>query len=70
MITHGIGDLFSGLEAEEATRAEEVWKDLQLDLARRSSKGQFIVAEKSGHEIPLEQPEIVVEAIRNVLEAL
>ncbi len=69
VITHGIGDMFEGLDPETAARAEEVWRQLQNDLASRSSQGRLVVAGDSGHQIPVEQPEIVVEAIRQVINA-
>jgi pimeloyl-ACP methyl ester carboxylesterase len=36
-------------------------------LARLSSRGRHIVASKSGHWIPLDQPEVVIQAIAGVL---
>jgi pimeloyl-ACP methyl ester carboxylesterase len=36
-------------------------------LARLSTRGSHVVASNSGHWIPLDQPEVVVDAIRNVL---
>jgi pimeloyl-ACP methyl ester carboxylesterase len=42
---------------------------LQEAAARLSSNGRHIVAAGSGHWIQLDRPEIVVEAIRQVLEA-
>jgi pimeloyl-ACP methyl ester carboxylesterase len=56
-------------EAGATDNAEAVWLELQTDLARLSSNGQHIVAEKSGHRIMLEQPEVVIAAVRNVVEA-
>jgi pimeloyl-ACP methyl ester carboxylesterase len=35
-------------------------------LARRSSRGRHVVAKHSGHWIPLDEPETVVDAIRDV----
>jgi pimeloyl-ACP methyl ester carboxylesterase len=37
-------------------------------LARRSSRGKHIVAAGSGHWIHLDEPELVIEAIREVIE--
>jgi pimeloyl-ACP methyl ester carboxylesterase len=37
--------------------------------ARRSRRSRHLVAEWSGHWVPLEEPELVVEAIRGVVEA-
>ena len=44
------------------------WASLQLDLAKLSSNSQHIIAEKSGHLIPLDQPKLVVSAIHRLVE--
>ena len=50
-----------------APRFQQLHVELQRDLARRSTKGRHVVAEKSGHYIHRDQPELVVEAIGQVL---
>ena len=40
---------------------------MQLDLAARSSKGELRTARQSGHDIPNEEPEMVVQAVKDVL---
>ncbi len=47
---------------------EQAWQDGLKQLAALSPQGQLVVAEKSGHAIMLAQPELVVDAIRQVLE--
>jgi hypothetical protein len=42
---------------------------LQEELAGLSTRGERRVAEQSGHLIQIEQPEIVIEAIRDMVEA-
>jgi len=39
-------------------------------LARSSSRGRHIVAEKSGHWVPFDEPDVIVDAIRELIEAL
>jgi pimeloyl-ACP methyl ester carboxylesterase len=39
-------------------------------LARRSSQGRHIVAAKSGHWIQLDEPELVVEAVREMVRLI
>ncbi len=68
VIRHGIPDLFSSMPAMHAEQAEKVWQELQIDLANLSSNSQLLVAEKSGHGIQVDQPEIVVEAIRKMVK--
>jgi pimeloyl-ACP methyl ester carboxylesterase len=47
---------------------ERIWRELQKDLAKRSTHGEFRVAEQSGHYIHVDQPELVLQAIRDVLQ--
>ena len=51
-----------------AAKFEGIRLELQQELVRRSAKGRQIIAEKSGHFIHRDQPELVIEAIRQVLE--
>jgi pimeloyl-ACP methyl ester carboxylesterase len=53
----------------QAERLEKLRTDLQNDLARRSTNSKQIIAEKSGHDISRDQPELVVDSIRQVVEA-
>jgi pimeloyl-ACP methyl ester carboxylesterase len=45
------------------------WWSAHEELARRSSKGTHIVAERSGHFIQKDQPDLVSDAIYKVVEA-
>jgi pimeloyl-ACP methyl ester carboxylesterase len=44
--------------------------ELQEDNATLSSNSKFIMVEGSGHDIEVDQPEVVVEAIQQVIEAV
>jgi pimeloyl-ACP methyl ester carboxylesterase len=46
-----------------------VWQALQAELAALSSSGTQEWAEKGGHSLHLQEPELVVAAIRKVVEA-
>jgi hypothetical protein len=46
----------------------EDWRRLQRDQATLSARGCLIIAQRSGHLVPVDQPEIVVDAIRTVVE--
>lgn len=52
-----------------APKFEQIRLELQQELVSRSSKGRQIIAEKSGHFIQRDQPELVIDAIRRVVEA-
>jgi pimeloyl-ACP methyl ester carboxylesterase len=58
-----------GVAPEVVAQAEQVWSQMQLELTALSSRGRRIVAQKSGHSIQLDQPELVIGAIREVRAA-
>lgn len=48
---------------------DRIWRELQESIASRLPRGRLIVAERSGHFIQRDQPDLVVDAIRQVTEA-
>lgn len=70
VVRHGIPDLFASMPAEQAKQSEQVWQELQADLVKLSSNSQMFVAEKSGHGIQIDQPSIVVDVIRQMVETV
>jgi pimeloyl-ACP methyl ester carboxylesterase len=46
---------------------EPFWRQLQRELARLVPEGRLVVATESGHDIHHEQPELVLDAIRDVV---
>lgn len=57
-----------GPEARKDPERRKVSKELQADLARLLPNSKHIMAEKSGHFIQLHQPDLVIEAIRMVVD--
>ena len=53
-----------------ATESSDERRRLQEALARRSSRGRHLAAADSGHWIPIDEPQTVVEAIREVVMAV
>jgi pimeloyl-ACP methyl ester carboxylesterase len=49
---------------------ERLWTELQTDLSKRTSKGKLVVAEHSHHRIQEDQPDVVSDAIREVVDAV
>jgi pimeloyl-ACP methyl ester carboxylesterase len=47
-----------------------VWRQLQRELAQLVPRGRLVIATQSGHNIQDEQPELVLDAIRNVVQAV
>jgi pimeloyl-ACP methyl ester carboxylesterase len=52
-----------------APKFEQIRQELQQDLVHRSPKGKQIIATKSGHYIHRDEPDLVVTAIREVIDA-
>jgi pimeloyl-ACP methyl ester carboxylesterase/bifunctional DNase/RNase len=60
----------SNLPTEVLAQRDRTWLELQQDLARLSSRSTHRFAEQSGHMVPYDQPEIVIETIREMVNAL
>lgn len=70
VIARGVPESLPGPGVDEATalQYEQIWRELQVELASETSDGTLIVAEKSGHNIFVDQPEVVIKAIRTLVE--
>ena len=51
-----------------ARGADENWRRLQQDQASLSGRGCLITAQQSGHVVAIDQPALVVDAIRTVVD--
>jgi pimeloyl-ACP methyl ester carboxylesterase len=59
-----------GLPAGDAAAMRKLWVDeLQPELARLSTRGRRTIVEGSGHLIPIEKPQAVVDAVQEVVVA-
>jgi pimeloyl-ACP methyl ester carboxylesterase len=67
VISHGIPQPAPGMSDEVNRQYEASWQEMQAEIASLSARGRRIVAEKSGHMIHHDQPELVVEAVAEVL---
>jgi pimeloyl-ACP methyl ester carboxylesterase len=47
---------------------EQDWQEMQADLLNLSSNSQHMIADQSGHNIQLDQPEAAVKAIVTMVE--
>ena len=69
VLMHGI-PFASPFPEWPAEKMEEVMTELQQDLSELVPDGRFGVAELSGHNIHQDQPELVIEAVRQVVNAV
>ena len=52
---------------------QQLWENMQIEqteLVALSSQGKQIIAEKSGHHFQIDQPALMIDAIRQVIEAI
>jgi pimeloyl-ACP methyl ester carboxylesterase len=56
-----------GLPTDLAKTFDRIWMDLQTKLSTLSSNGRQEIVEGATHDLPDEKPDVVVEAIREVL---
>ena len=59
----------TGVDPEEWRRFNEAKQEQKLDFTKLSRNSKLIFAENSGHHIQLDQPEIVIDAVRLVVES-
>jgi pimeloyl-ACP methyl ester carboxylesterase len=68
VLYRGITDMpVPGMTTDED---KQWWLALQTELAALSPQGKLVLADKSGHHIQLDQPNLVIDAIGQVLTAL
>jgi hypothetical protein len=58
-----------GLTADDIAEVQAVQSELHAELAALSPQGEVLIAEESGHYIQFDQPELVIQAINQVLDA-
>ncbi|MBP6870349.1 alpha/beta hydrolase [Candidatus Babeliales bacterium] len=58
------------ISQELMDKINKVWLEIQADLLKKSSRGKQLIAENSGHLIPYDQPEIIVEAVQGIYDEL
>ena len=67
VLSHGLPDETSDGFAMQESQFEQEWVKMQRELADLSSQGKQIIAQKSGHYIQLDEPELVIDAIRELI---
>ncbi len=66
----GIGDPPHGISADEWRRVNEEKRRQKVEFTKLSRNSRLIVAENSGHHIQLDEPEVVINAIQQVVDAV
>jgi len=58
-----------GNMASPSSQDDLTWRARQEKLATLSSNSLFLVANNSGHVIPLDRPDVVADAVRRILQS-
>jgi len=70
VISQGVYTLSPALSEAENQQVWDEWQVMQSELAALSSMSKQAVAEQSGHEIQFDQPDLVIDAILEMVDAL
>jgi len=69
VLTHGVVNPADYGIPSMVAKGETLRLEMQGALARLSSRSKHIIAEKSGHYIQRDQPELVIDSVRQVVTA-
>lgn len=61
-------NMYPNVAPEITEKLEQMWQKLQNDLASLSSNSTHVTATKAGHYIQVDEPQLVIDAIRKVIE--
>jgi pimeloyl-ACP methyl ester carboxylesterase len=68
VLSHDPDKPSSELSPEVAKPTNEAWEKMQEELARLSTRGTQIIAKNSAHYIQNDRPDLVIDAIRKVVD--
>lgn len=69
VISRGYWDPMPGFSDTENQQAWQTWQEMQSELLSLSSNSNQVIAEHSEHSIQLQQPEIVIDALQEIVNA-
>ncbi|AGU53309.1 alpha/beta hydrolase family protein [Variovorax paradoxus B4] len=55
---------------EQGRQVQAIWKHMHEEMAAWSSRGRHLLVADAGHDIQLDQPQVVVDAVLSVVEAV
>ena len=62
-----LGAMQSMISLETLAKVDQVSQEMQQELAALSTQGKQVIATESGHMIQSDQPELVIDAIREIV---
>ena len=58
-----------GISAADAEQMKRLQDEMHAELAALSTQGKRVIAQESGHYVQVDQPQVVIDAIREVVNA-
>jgi pimeloyl-ACP methyl ester carboxylesterase len=68
VLSHDPDKASNDLPHELSKSVNKLWEAMQEDLARLSTRSTQMVAKNSGHYIQMDRPDVVIDAVRNVVD--
>ena len=68
VLSRGYWDPILGFSDAENQQAWQMWQEMQVKLLSLSTDSRQIIATESEHHIQLQQPELVIDAIFDVIK--
>lgn len=70
VLSHDPDKPSSELPPDLAKPVNEAWEKMQQELAHLSTRGTQIIAKNSAHYIQIDRPDVVIDAVRNVVQQI
>lgn len=68
VLTAGARKQYPGVSDELHEDGEKIWLELQREIAATSTQSIHQIVEDSSHQMVIDRPDVIVEAIRNLVE--
>ena len=68
VLSHDPDKPSADLPADLAKPTNDAWEKMQEELAHLSTRGTQKIGKNSGHYIQIDRPDVVIEAVRNIVE--
>lgn len=69
VLSRGLPEPLPGVSVVENQQYEQEWQEMQKELVALSSESRQIIAKESGHYIQLQQPDLVIDAVEQIVES-
>ncbi|MBU9722377.1 MULTISPECIES: alpha/beta fold hydrolase [Bacillaceae] len=62
--------LSAGSKTHYSQESQKLWNEMQREILEISSEGELVIAENSTHYIQNDQPEVVISAIKSLIDSV